>query len=108
METIKFVNPILIDGEEIAEVTCDVNEIDNGEYLAACMRAESSVETPKNPTLDLCLLFALGVAGILAANRDKGWTADDFKRLKGTDNWSVTQAAFRFFSGKRDEQQADN
>lgn len=107
METIKFDNPIQIDGETITEVTYDMNEIDNGEYLAACMRAESSFSKPKNPAADLCFLFAIGVAGILAANRDKGWTADDFARLKGVDNWKVTQVAYGFFMGKRDESQEE-
>jgi hypothetical protein len=104
METIKLINPILIDGETVAECSYDMNLVTNGDYLAAVGRCPSNIEKPSNPVADYGFLFALGVQAILSANRDKNWTADDFKRVMGHDNWTITQIGYDFFTGRRAEQ----
>lgn len=105
METIKFTNPILIDDVTITEVTYDVNSVTNEEYLAASARRKGDNSKPVVPVNDMALLFAWGVQAILSANRDKNWTAEDFERVKGHDNWQIAQIGYSFFTGQPDEPQ---
>lgn len=104
METIKFSHPILIDDVTISEVTYDVNEVTNEEYLAASARRKGDNSKPVIPVNDMALLFAWGVQAILSANRDKNWTAEDFERVKGHDNWQIAQIGYSFFTGQHGEQ----
>ena len=104
MDKITFINPILINGEPVSECSYDMNLVTNDDYLAAISRCPSNIEKPSNPVADYGFLFALGVQAILSANREKGWTADDFKRTMGHDNWTITQIGYDFFTGRRDEQ----
>jgi hypothetical protein len=104
MDTIKLSSPLLIDDETVTEVTYDVNAVTNEEYLAASSRRKGDFTQPTMPVNDMALLFAWGVQAILSANRDKNWTADDFARVKGHDNWQICQIGYSFFSAPHDEQ----
>lgn len=108
MEKIKFTNPILIDDETVTEVTYDVNAVTNEEYLAAASRRKGDFTKPVMPVNDMAMLFAWGVQAILSANREKGWTADDFERVKGHDNWQICQIGYSFFSAPHEEQVQDS
>lgn len=104
MEKITLNTPILIDDVTVTEVTYDVNEVTNEEYLAASARRKGDFSKPSVPINDMGLLFAWGVQAILSANRDKGWTAEDFERVKGHDNWQIAQIGYSFFTGQHEEQ----
>lgn len=108
MEKITLNTPILIDGEEVKEFTYDVNAVTNDEYLAAAARRKVDNSKPTVPINDMALLFQWGVQAILSANRDKDWTAEDFNRVKGADNWQIVQIGYSFFTGQPEEQAPSN
>ncbi len=108
MEKITLNSPILIDDEEIKELTYDVNAVTNEEYLDAAARRKVNNSNPTVPVNDMALLFAWGVQAILSANRDKNWTAEDFTRVRGADNWQIAQIGYAFFTGSPGEQAESN
>lgn len=108
MEKITLSTPILIDDEEIREFTYDVSAVTNAEYLDAAARRKVDNSKPTVPINDMALLFAWGVQAILSANRDKNWTAEDFNRVKGADNWQIVQIGYSFFTGSGGEEPQNN
>ncbi len=102
MQTIKLNYPLLIDGGNIGEISYDYADFKTGDYLAAINRRKGDMATVANPVNDYALHFALGVGIILASNKDKGWTAEDFGRLSGSDLWQVTQIGLLFFAATPD------
>ena len=108
MEKITLSNPLTIDDEQVKEISYDGAAFTVGEYMNVCNRRKGDLTKMVVPTADYALLFDLGVGIILASNRDKGWTAEDFNRLKGHDIWQVTQVGYVFFTGTRDEQQENS
>lgn len=96
METIKLTTPIKINGEDIAELTFDVNKVDADGYFAAFTRRGDEGRT-KLPFQDLPLMFEFGVQSVLAENTDKGWSAEDFKRLTAPDVTKLVMVGMRFF-----------
>lgn len=105
MEKITLNNPLVIDDEKITEISYSGDAFTVGEYLNVCNRRKGDLTKMVVPTADYALLFELGIGIILASNREKGWTAEDFQRLKGHDIWQVTQVGYVFFTGTRAEQQ---
>ncbi len=100
METIKLNYPLAIDGGNVSEISYDYADFKTGDYLAAVARRKADAMTASNPVNDYALHFALGVGILLASNKDKGWTAEDFSRLAGSDLWQVTQIGLLFFGAK--------
>lgn len=108
METLTLNFPFVIDDAKITEIKYDYADFSVADYLAALGRRKGEFSAMVNPVNDYGLHFALGVGIILASNKDKGWTAEDFDRLKGSDIWQVTQVGLVFFASKPDEQQANS
>lgn len=107
MDKITLSSPITIDDETITEVMYDVDAVTNAEFLDASSRKKGDNTKPSVPINDMALLFAWGVQAILSANRGKNWTAEDFERVKGSDNWQISQIGYSFFTGSRGEQTPD-
>ena len=108
MEKITLSFPFVINDKKITEITYDYTNFQTGDYLDALSRRKGGDPSEfKNPGNDYALMFALGVGVILASNRDKGWTAEDFNRLIASDIWKVTQVGLVFF-GVTPEEQPEN
>ncbi len=108
METLKLNYPLPIDGGNVSEITYDYADFKGHDYLKALARRETDVGHAVNPVNDYALHFALGVGVILASNKDKGWTPEDFNRLSGSDLWQVTQVGLVFFGATPGEPTESN
>ena len=105
MDKITLNFPFVVNDQQIKEITFDYSIFQTGDYLAAMARRKGGdISEMVNPANDYAMQFALGVGVILASNRDKGWTAEDFNRLVGSDIWQVTQVGLVFFGAKPAEQ----
>lgn len=109
MDKITLKNPIKINGETVKELPFDIDAVTNKEYMDALASRETGnagqVVLPLN---DYSLLFSLGIASIVATNREKNWTRGDFSGLRGGDNQSVMMIGFRFFTPSGDDQPDDS
>lgn len=106
MKKITLNFPFIVNDQEVKEITYDYKNFQTGDYLAALSRYKGS-DNPaefKSPFSDYALQFALGVNVILASNREKGWTAEDFSRVTASDLWQITQVGLVFFAVKPDAQ----
>ncbi len=108
METLKLNYPLPIDGGNVTEIAYDYADFKGYDYLKALARRETDVGHAVNPINDYALHFTLGVGVILASNKDKGWTPEDFNRLAGSDLWQVTQVGLVFFGATPGEPQGNN
>lgn len=88
MEKLTLKNPIMIDGEEVTEVTYDSNEID-GILFATAESKRKAAAGMKNTTItpaaefDFGLHLYLGFAAIVAVNPKYDFS--DVERIKGHD-----------------------
>lgn len=105
METLKLNYPLPIDGGNVSEITYDYADFKGNDYLKALARRETDVGHAVNPVNDYALHFALGVGILLASNKGRGWTPEDFDRLAGSDLWQVTQVGLVFFGATPGEPQ---
>lgn len=99
---IELRKPILINNEQISELTYDHDEITGDLYLEACMRASRTGSTTNSSTLkeiDNALHLCLGKAAIIAVNAKITW--EDLDRIKGRDLLTIA-AIGRFFIYGRD------
>lgn len=87
MQTLKLLNPFKIGGESVKQLTYDPINFTGDDYLTATGTADSG---PK-------LTFALAAQLIIASNRGKGWTPEDFKSLKGVDVVRFVKVGTDFF-----------
>lgn len=99
MESIKLKNPIKINGNEVSELTYDVNEITPAGFAEAeyrKTRANGSKGAPSSAAveLDYSLHLYLGFAAILAVNPE--YDFNDLERIKGTDVMEVMKAGRNF------------
>ena len=108
METLKLNFPFVIDDVPIREIPYDFANFKSSDYLAALGRRKGDIGNAVNPVNDYALHYALGVGVILASNKGKGWTPEDFDRLTGSDLWQVTQLGLVFFGAKPEEPQANS
>lgn len=99
--------PLIIDGFEVRDISYDFSDFTMDDYLAALNDQKTPPEKVINPANNGSLHLALGIRCILASNKGKGWTAEDFSRLRGNDLWKVTAAGLNFFIGKSEEQADD-
>lgn len=104
MEQLKLDYGLLINGENVTEISYDFGDFTNADYLAACSRHKGDVQNVQNPVGDLGLHFALGVGVILASNKGKGWSAEDFGRVRGSDNFKISMVGLSFFGAKPEAQ----
>lgn len=108
MKTLKLKNPIMINGEKIAEVTYDPNEID-GILFATAESKRKAAAGLKNTTItpaaefDFGLHLYLGFAAIVAAN--PSYDFSDVERIKGRDVVEVMAIGRNFMLASDQEQQ---
>lgn len=97
--------PLEIDGKKITEIEYDPADFKARDLLqASSSRKYSSIEHPPNPINDTELHFNVAVRAILASNKDRGWTAEDFERLSGSDPLQFSIVGMSFFGVKPEEQ----
>lgn len=109
MNTLKLKNPIMINGQSVAEVTHDSNEIDGLLFATAESRKKASAGM-KNTTIspaaefDFGLHLYLGFAAIVAVN--PSYDFSDLERIKGHDLVEVMAIGrnFMFASGKESQE----
>ncbi len=105
MDKITLNFPLVINDQNVTEISYDYSNFKTQDYLTALSRHKGGDPSEyHHPGNDYILQFVLGVGVILASNRDKGWTAEDFDRLISSDIWKVTQVGMVFFAVKPEEQ----
>ena len=106
-ETLKLKNPIMINGEKVAEVTYDSNEID-GILFATAESKRKAAAGMKNTSIapaaefDFSLHLYLGFAAIVAAN--PAYDFSDVERIKGKDVVKVMAIGRNFMLASEAEQ----
>ena len=111
MKTLKLRNPIKIDGNEVAEVTYDANEID-GILFATAEAKRKAAAGMKNTSItpaaefDFGLHLYLGFAAIVAAN--PRYDFSDVERIKGRDVVDVMAIGRNFMLASDQEQQQND
>lgn len=120
-KTLTLINPILINNENISEVTYDANEITGALFIAAEATKKSTAGIRNvgiTPTveLDFGLHLYLGFAAILAVNPK--YDFHDLERIKGGDIVKIMEIGRNFImrpeklapssSGKQSEITADS
>lgn len=111
MKTLKLRNPIMINGEKIAEVTYDANEID-GILFATAESKRKAAAGMKNTTItpaaefDFGLHLYLGFAAIVAVN--PSYDFSDVERIKGRDVVEVMAIGRNFMLASDQEQQEND
>ena len=101
--------PLTINGVEIKELEYDFSTFTVDDYLKAV-----SSKRPGKPgdiamqINDYALHHSLGVAVILNSNKEKGWSAEDFDRLRGNDIWKISEVGLSFFASPDDVPQENN
>lgn len=107
-ETLKLRNPIMINGQSVAEVTYDANEID-GILFATAESKRKAAAGMKNTTItpaaefDFGLHLYLGFAAIVAVNPEYDFS--DVERIKGRDVVDVMSIGRNFMLSSGQEQQ---
>lgn len=107
-ETLKLRNPIMINGEKVAEVTYDSNEID-GILFATAESKRKAAAGMKNTTItpaaefDFGLHLYLGFAAIVAVN--PAYDFSDVERIKGRDVVEVMAIGRNFMLASDQAQQ---
>ena len=106
-EILKLKNPIMINGEQITEVSYDANEID-GILFATAESKRKTAAGMKNTTItpaaefDFGLHLYLGFAAIVAVNQSYDFS--DVERIKGHDVVEVMAIGRNFMLGSGKEQ----
>lgn len=106
MHKITLNYPLVINGQDIRVIEYDPADFKTKDLLlAASSRKYSSLDSTPNPVNDTELHFNIAVRAVLASNRDKGWTAEDFRQLTGSDPLLFSIVGMSFFGVKPGEQQ---
>ncbi len=109
MEKIELDYPFEINGVPVTVIEYDFNHFTASDYFEAIKsRKASSAQSSVHPLNDYDMHYAIGVRAILASNKDKGWSAEDFNRIKGSDVSKIMFAGLNFFGAKPDEPQENN
>ena len=107
MKTLKLRNPIMVNGEKVAEMTYDSNEID-GILFATAESKRKAAAGMKNTTItpaaefDFGLHLYLGFAAIVAVN--PSYDFSDVERIKGRDIVEVMAIGRNFMLASGQEQ----
>lgn len=111
-DTLKLINPIMIDGKQVAEVTYDSNEID-GILFATAESKRKAAAGLKNTSIapaaefDFSLHLYLGFAAIIAVN--PSYDFSDVERIKGGDVKKVMAIGRNFMlASEKEQQQSDS
>lgn len=111
MNTLKLKNPIMINGEKVAEMKYDSNEID-GILFATAESKRKAAAGMKNTTItpaaefDFGLHLYLGFAAIVAVN--PSYDFSDVERIKGRDVVEVMAIGRNFMLSSGQEQQEND
>ena len=104
-ETLKLINPIMINGDKVTEVTHDANEIDGILFATAESKRKAAagmknISIAPSAEFDFSLHLYLGFAAIVAVN--PGYDFSDLERIKGGDVVKVMAIGRNFMltSGK--------
>ena len=109
--TLALKNPVMIDGEEVKEVTYDSNEID-GILFATAEAKKKAAAGMKNTTItpaaefDVGLHLYLGFAAIIAVN--PSYDFSDVERIKGRDVVEVMAIGRNFILTSEQGQQEND
>lgn len=107
MEALKLINPVMINGKEVTEVTYDSNEIDGVLFATAEAKKKMSAGM-KNTSIapavefDFALHLYLGFAAIVAVNPEYDFS--DVERIKGHDVVEVMKIGRNFMLGSEKKQ----
>lgn len=101
MVTLKLKYGLKINGETIKELTCDPENFTGHDYLNAVKLLPKDAPAQE-------VGFTLGAHAVIASNRGKGWTPDDFKNLRGTDVVKFITFAGDFFTDTDEEPEDEN
>ena len=106
MDKIILKKPIQINGEEVKELTYDIEEITSDLYLQAL--AKKTVPVSGRPTgavaeIDAGLHLTIGMAAIIAVN-----PAYDFDDLKGRDIASIMKVGRSFFTASENSEEENS
>ena len=110
-QTLKLINPIMINGNQVNEVTYDANEID-GILFATAESKRKAAAGMKNATIspaaefDFGLHLYLGFAAIVAVNQSYDFS--DVERIKGADIPKVMSIGRNFMLASGREQQEND
>ena len=99
MDSIKLTKPIKVNGEEVAELTYDVNEITPAGFAEAEFRKSQASGSKGAPSaaaveLDYSMQLYLGFAAIIAVNPKYDY--NDLQRISGPDVMSVMKIGRNF------------
>lgn len=101
MVTLKLKYGLKINGETIKELTCDPENFTGHDYLNAVKLLPKDASAQE-------VGFTLGAHAVIASNRGKGWTPDDFKNLRGTDVVKFISFAGDFFTDADEAQEGES
>ena len=108
--TLKLENPILINGNEVAELTYDPQKITAEHFSIACARSAALNKTQsftfKMKENDYSLHLYLGMMAVIAENPSIDVT--DLERIHGFDVLSLTQIGTFFTLRRRVETSAES
>ena len=103
MEKIELQYPFQINGQDIREIEYDFGEFTANDYFTA-MKNRRGYSPEVTPVNDYGMNYSIGVQVILASNKGKGWTGEDFDRLRGSDVSKVMLVGLNFFGATPEEQ----
>lgn len=100
--TIKLANPIMVEGEEVRELTYDCDAITPDMFMAADVAAANAALTAGKatatvPELDSSLHLQLGFQAVIACNPT--WDLNDLGRVRGGDIMRVLAVGRNFTTG---------
>ena len=106
VETISLRAPVLIDGEQVRELTYDIDSITpdqfvEAEVLAANIAASIRKVSTKVVELDTGFHYYLGVMAVIAANPT--YSVQDVERVKGPDVMKIMRVGRNFTTSDAEE-----
>ena len=110
-ETIVLRKPVLIDGEQVRELTYDVDKISSDQFIdAEVLSASAATRLHKISTkvveLDAGFHYYLGVMAILAVNPT--YAVEDIERIKGPDILKVMRIGRNFTTVDAEEDEDED
>ena len=106
VETIKLLNPVMIDNEPVRQLTYDIDAISSDQFIRAeILAADAAMREHKTMAkvveLDAGFHIYLGVMAVLAAN--PGYAVEDVMRIKGPDLRKVMNVGRNFMIAGAEE-----
>lgn len=101
MKKMTLKKPLMVNGEELTELTYDANEIDGMLFATAESKkkatAGQSMSISPSAEFDFALHLYLGYAAIIAVNHSIDWS--DLERIKGYDVVEIMKIGRNFILG---------